>query len=27
LDALMNMRDASRVAEQRNVSLDKVFNG
>ena len=27
LDALMNMRDASHVAEQRNVSLDKVFNG
>ena len=27
LDALMNLRDASTIAQQRGVSLDKVFNG
>jgi small subunit ribosomal protein S5 len=27
LDALMNLRDASVIAQQRGVSLDKVFNG
>ena len=27
LDALMNLRDASAIAQQRGVSLDKVFNG
>lgn len=27
LDALMNLRDANTIAQQRGVSLDKVFNG